>query len=199
MISFVLYSSCTENIIIKSPLEIELDAIPSGTPIDSLKSIKFKHFYIDFENPSKYESDCESYTVIPKLDTLEDGYYLDFCHDSLNWYDKGMKRLNDVIQFNKVTIPISIDSTDQIHIVHKEKEIYQKPVLFMDTVITFDPKFLIESIHEQNEIKFQADTLFFSFSVPDTTFINTKENIFLKYKGGKLLSLIHISEPTRPY
>lgn len=72
----------------KNILEKELDKIPKNTPLDSLIKIEFNNFSVDWKNPNKWESDCEVYDVIPKIDTFKNSYDLDFCYDKYRWWNK---------------------------------------------------------------------------------------------------------------
>ena len=66
-------------------LGVAVKSIGLGSLKSDLKKRKFKVFNVDWKNPSYYESDCATYNIIPKIDTFQYSYYLDFCYDELIW------------------------------------------------------------------------------------------------------------------
>ena len=75
----------------KNFLELELDKIQKGSAKIELEKLSFSNFDIDWKNPTKWESSCEYYKVIPNRDTFDNTYYLDFCNDEFRWWDRGVK------------------------------------------------------------------------------------------------------------
>ena len=91
----VLILSCNSVQSPKNNLELELDKIQVNTEIEDLKNEKFVNFKVDWKNADKYESSCETYGVIPLTDTFEFEYYLDFCYDKFNWWNRNKKSINN--------------------------------------------------------------------------------------------------------
>ena len=75
----------------KNNLEKELDNIPENQTKVALKKMNFINFTIDWGNPNIWESNCAYYKVIPKLDTFNNKYWVDFCNEKYQWWDMNKK------------------------------------------------------------------------------------------------------------
>lgn len=72
----------------KNNLEIVLDRIEDKSNKAQVMEVLGDSVKIDWNNPIKYESDCEEYRVLIQNDTFLYKYYLDFCYGKFNWWNK---------------------------------------------------------------------------------------------------------------
>jgi len=87
--------SCSGEKYKENNLGIAVKSIELGSLKSDLKKRKYQEFMVDWKNPSFYESDCATYNIIPKIDTFQYSYFLDFCNDELIWISYNEKSVID--------------------------------------------------------------------------------------------------------
>lgn len=95
LVLLICFLGCKKKTVVKNNLEIELDNLKEGELKKDVRSKVYSDFYIDWANPVKWESSCSYYQVIPKKDTFEFDYFLDFCNDKFRWIMKEEKKKID--------------------------------------------------------------------------------------------------------